>query len=62
VNVGKVQPVLPERLPTSDRLVYFQPNYAGWKIYPVRGRSPACSTLTINTPATGGTPLAARLQ
>jgi len=62
VNVGKVQPVSPERLPTSDRLVYFQPNYAGWKIYPVRGRSPACSTLAINTPATGGTPLAARLQ
>ena len=62
VNVFNVRSVPEQWLRTKRvRLVYFQPFFAGWRIYPFHARGHACARLTINTPFTGGTPLASHL-
>ncbi len=62
VNVGAVHSVPALWLPTTARLVYFEPYYAGWRIHPVHASGPACAGLTINTASAGGTPLASHVH
>ncbi len=62
VNVGAVHSLPELWLPTTARLVYFEPYYAGWRIHPVHASGRACARLTINTPSDGGTPLASHVH
>ena len=63
VNVAQVRSAPDIWLRTKRvALVYFQPFFAGWRIRPVHAHGRSCAHLAIDTPFTGGTPLAKRLQ